>query len=63
MAVSPDGGLSRGAIVVVEATVVVVAIAGAGAGAGAVSVTASEDDEHAATIRDKRTRDTARFTQ
>ena len=58
MAVSPDGGLSRGAIVVVEATVVVVAIAGA----GVVSLTASEDDEHAATIRDNRRRDTARFT-
>lgn len=59
MAVSPDGGLRRGAIVVVVATVVVVAIAGA----GVVSVTASSEDEHAAIIRDKRTRDAMRFTQ
>jgi hypothetical protein len=59
MAVSPEGGFTSGASVVVEATVVVVAITGA----GVVSITASEDDEHAVTIRDKRRRDTARFTQ
>jgi hypothetical protein len=59
MAVSPDGGLSRGAVVVVATIDVVVAITGA----GVVSVTASEEDEHAAIIRDKRTRDAMRFTQ
>lgn len=58
MAVSPDGGLSNGAVVVVAMTVVVVAITGA----GVVSVTASEDDEHAATINAERRTHTARFT-